>query len=144
MVDAWATADDVQLYTGVEVGDGELVRAQDIIEIFCGVTYDVAELSARNLRLLNRAVAYQAAWATYHPDLYLNVDVDNISQDGASHTPAHESAALLAPLARRCLARLTWSQKPLRVRRAYGVHDYEDAGPRDSAAADDARVWTPL
>jgi len=144
MVDAWATADDVLRLTGEQVGDGDLIRAQDIIEILAGVTFDSVELSPRNLRLLNRAVAYQAAWAVYHPDLYSHVDVDNVSQDGHSHTPSHDLAALVAPLAHLCLKRLSWVQKPLRVRPRYGQSDYNELGSRDSAAADDARVWMPL
>lgn len=144
MVDAWATAADVLTYTGVEVGDEELLRAQDVIEIFAHVTYDAAIDSERNLRLLNRAVAYQAGWARYHPDLYVGVDVDNVSQDGHSHTPAHENADLLAPMALRCIRRLSWMLKPLRVRGRYGSADYDDYGSRDSAVADDSRVWAPL
>jgi len=145
MVDAWATADDVTTFTGeVAVTDAELIRAQDLIEIAAGVTFDAVIESPRNLRLLNRAVAYQTAWMRYHPDLYLNVDVDSVSQDGHSHTPAHENAALYAPLATRCLRRLTWVQKPLRVRKRYGADDYEDVGNRDSAVADDNRQWIRL
>jgi hypothetical protein len=144
MVDAWATAADVLKYTGVEVGDAELIRAQDHIELIAGITYDAVVDSPRNLRLLNRAVAYQAAWEQYHPDLYLNVDVDSISQDGHSHTPAHENAGLIAPWATRCLRRLTWVQRPLRVRRSYDSGDYSDTGSRDSAVADDSRTWAPL
>jgi len=144
MVDAWATVADVMTYTGVEVGDDDLLRAQDTVEIFAGTTYGAVIDSPRNLRMLNRAVAYQAGWAKFQPGLLTNVDVDNVSQDGHSHTPGHENAALLAPMARRCLARLTWAQKPLRVRKRYGSSDYNDSGARDSAVADDARVWVPL
>lgn len=139
----WATADDVLTYTGVTVGEAEIIRAQDHIEIIAGVTEDAVIDSPRNLRLLNRAVAYQAAWEQYHPDLYMNVDVDSVGQDGHSHTPAHENAALIAPWATRCLRRLTWVQKPLRVRGRYGSTDSDD-GNRDSAVADDSRPWVPM
>lgn len=144
MVDAWATVDDVQTYTGEQVSDEDLLRAQDIVELFAGVTFDSVELSPRNLRCLNRAVAYQAGWATGRPDLYTQTDVDTVSQDGHSHTPKHENSDLLAPLARRWLNRLTWVQKPLRIRGRYHTPDYTNQGDRDSAAADDARYWTPL
>lgn len=139
----WATADDVLTYTGVTVGEADIIRAQDHIEIIAGVTEDAVIESPRNLRLLNRAVAYQAAWEQYHPDLYMNVDVDSVGQDGHSHTPAHENAALIAPWATRCLRRLTWVQRPLRVRKRYGAEDYDD-GNRDSAVADDNRPWVPM
>lgn len=145
MVDAWATVADVLTRTGQTVVDADVLQAQDIIEIFSGVTYLATDnLSARNLRLLNRAVAYQAGWMVLHPDVFSAVDVDSVNQDGASYTPSHENAALLAPFALRCIRRLTWVQKPLRVRRRYDQYDYEDQGPRDSAVYDDNRYWTPL
>lgn len=145
-VDAWATVDDVSLYTGQSVGEDVLFQAQDIIELFSGITFlATPNLSSRNLRCLNRAVAYQAGWMPFHPDLFMNVDVDSVSQDGASHTPAHENAALLAPFAHRWLRRLSWRNAPWRLRRRYGESDVlTDNLPRDSAAVDDARIWTPM
>lgn len=145
MTDAWATIADVLLYTGQTVTEAKLLQAQDIIELFSGTTFLATDnLSPTNLRRLNRAVAYQAGWMVLHPDVFTNVDVDSVSQDGASYTPSHDNAALLAPLAKRHLARLTWVLKPLRVRRRYGQYDYEARGPRDSAVYDDNRVWTPI
>lgn len=144
MVDAWATADDVLTYTAEEVSDQDILRAQPLIELAAGTHFDAVIDSPRNLRLLRMAVAYQTAWMRYHPDIFLNVDVDSISQDGHSHTPAHENAALYSPWATRCLRRLTWVQKPLRVRSRYGSGDYGDQGSRDSAVADDSKPWAPL
>jgi hypothetical protein len=142
--DTWADADDVLTYTGVAVDDADLVRAQDIIEIFAGTTYLANDnLSPRNLRMLNRAVAYQAGWMSLRPDLYTHLDTDSVSQDGVTFSPANGNASLLAPLAYRCLRRLTWALKPWRVRSGYGTSDYND-GPRDSAVADDAKQWSPL
>lgn len=145
VLETWADAADVLRFTGQSVDEDTLVQAQDIIDLFSGITFAAADnLSPRNLRCLNRAVAYQAGWMPFHPDLFINVDVDNVSQDGASHTPSHENAALLAPFAHRWLRRLTWRQAPWRLRRRYGQSDYEDEGSRDSAVADDARTWTPM
>lgn len=144
MVDAWADPDDVLLLTEETVTDSDCVRAQDIVEIFCGTTYLATSISQTNLRLLNRAVAYQAAWMTQRPDLYTHMDVDNVSQDGASLSPATVNAQLLAPLAARCIRRLSWLNRPLRVRRGYRHSEYDDRGPRDSAVADDNRIWTPM
>ena len=144
-LEAWADSDDVDLLTGVAVDDDQVLRAQDIIEIFAGTTWlGTDQISQRNLRLLNRAVAYQAAWMASRPDMYSHFDVDTVSQDGASFTPATVNAQLLAPLAQRCLRRLTWAWKPLRVRRGYSEPDYNDLGSRDSAAADDNRPWVPM
>lgn len=144
MVEAWADVDDVLTYTGEEVDEDTILRAQDIIELFCGTTFLATDnISGRNLRCLNRAVAYQAGWMPSRPDLFTHIDVDTVSQDGASHTPGSVNAALLAPFAARWLRRITWRHKPLRIRRRYGETDDSD-GPRDSAVADDNKVWIPM
>ncbi len=145
MVDAWADPDDVALWTKQQVTEEDCLRAQDIIELFAGTTFLAYDnISPGNMRKLNRAVAYQAGWMVEHPDLYTHTDADSVSSDGASVTKAHENADLLAPFARRWLARLTWRNAPLRVRRRYGQSDYSNSGSLDSAAADDSRIWTPL
>lgn len=144
-LETWASLDDVRLRTGEEVDEATLLQAQDIIELFTGYTFAATEqISERNLRLLNRAVAYQAGWIPSRPDLFTHMETDQSSQSGTSFTKGHENAELLAPFAIRCLRRTTWSQKPLHVRSRYGSDDYSDDGPRDSAVADDNRHWMPL
>lgn len=143
--ETWADASDVLLYTGETVDEATVIRAQDIIDLFTGTTFAAfPNLTGRNLRHLNRAVAYQAGWMNHHPDLYAHLDMANVNQDGANFTPQHDNAALLAPFAKRWLSRLTWMNKPLRVRLRYGTYTDDDHFPRDSAAADDARYWTPM
>lgn len=145
MVDAWATVDDVDLFTDETVDEKTVFRAQQIIEMFAGTTYAATgNLSQTNLRHLRAAVAYQAAWMPSRPDLFTHMDIDTASGDGASFTPATVNAQLLAPFAARALNRLTWKNKPLRVRRRYNQYDYDDRGPRDSAVADDNKPWTPM
>lgn len=144
-LETWASVDDVFTFTGETVDEPTLRRAQDLIELFAGVTWlGNDQISQRNARHLNRAVAYQAGWMGSRPDLYTHLDVQTVSQDGASHTPGNENAQLLAPLATRCLRRLSWADKPLRVQRGYNRNFYDDRGPRDSAVADDDRIWTPM
>lgn len=144
-LETWASAGDVLKYTGENVDNTTLAQAQDIIELFCGVTWLANnQISERNQRILNRAVAYQAGWMPSRPDLFTHLDVETVSQDGASHTPATANAQLLAPFAARYLRRLSWADKPLRVQRGYNRTFYDDRGPRDSAAADDNKIWTPM
>lgn len=142
----WADASDVARFTGAVVTIGDLTQAQDIIDLFSGTTFGAYNnISPKNLRLLNRAVCYQAAWMQARPDLYTHMDVQSASQDGASFTPAGENAQLLAPMADRWLRRLTWRNKPLRVRRRYDQYDTDDTRhSRDSAVADDAQPWVPM
>jgi hypothetical protein len=142
---AWADSDDVLTYTGATVTDDEILRAQDIIELFAGATYAATgNMTQTNLRRLNRAVCYQAAWAQVHPDIYTNVDVSSASHGVGGYVPDHVNAALLAPLAKRHLDRLTWRLRPLRVRRRYNQYDYQNEGSRDSAVADENRLWRPM
>ena len=56
-----------------------------------------------------------------HPDWATNMDTTNVSQDQVSATWAHANAGVLAPLAKRCIDRVSWRRiRPLRVRPAYG------------------------
>lgn len=143
--ECWATIDDVSLRTGESVQLATLLQAQDLIELFSGVTFLATDqITERNLRHLNRAVAYQAGWMPSRPDLFTHIEADQVSQGGTSHQKGHENADLLAPMAIRMLRRLTWTMRPLHIRRGFGSDDYSDEGSRDSAVADDNRVWTPL
>ena len=108
---AWASPADVDNLTGMTVTDAQLSQAQGLVELFSGTTIAASAqglIASKNLRLLRNAVSYQAAWIADHPDLFVNVDVRSISQDGASATLTHANARLLAPLAKRCIDRLSW------------------------------------
>lgn len=142
---AWATAADVDTLTGITVTDAEVLQAQAIVEIFANTTTESSDaglIATRNLRLLKRATAYQAAFMTEHPDLFTHVDVTSFSQDGQSASQAHANAALLAPLAKRCIDRLSWHLEPLRAYKRASV--YTDTGTRHSAVRDDNMPWVPL
>ena len=142
---AWATISDVNTYTGVTVTDATITKAQALIELFADTTEaasDAGLIAPRNLRLLRMAVSYQAAWMGEHPDVFTSTDVDSYSQDGASAKQSHANAHLLAPLAKRCVDRLTWRTAPLRAHRPYLAAD--DTGSRDSAVRDDMLPWVPL
>lgn len=108
---AWATISDVLSYTKITVDQGDVDSAQAAVELFSDVTEtssDAGLISPKNLRLLKMAVAYQAAWATNQPDLYTRSDVGLLSQDGVSFTSPHANSAILAPMARRAIDRLSW------------------------------------
>lgn len=117
----WATAGDVAIYTGVTVTSAQVAQAQAVVEIFADTTTsasDAGNISGKNLRLLKQATAYQAAWISQHPDAFTNMDVTSVSQDQVSATFLHANANILAPLAKRCIDRLSWRRmRPLRSRR---------------------------
>jgi hypothetical protein len=143
----WATIADVFDLTGETVTDVDISKAQGILFLFAETTTDaIPNTSPKNLRLLKQATAYQTVWMAEHPDVFTNVDVTSYSQDGASNTQAHENAALLAPLARRCIKRLSWMRRPrsIRVGPALTGTISDFSGDRDSAVADDDRDWTSM
>lgn len=111
----WATIADVQLYTGISVSQENVDSAQFMIELFADAEYNDtvdtsgnALVSAKDLKLLKMAVAYQAAWMTDHPDLFTHVDIKSINQDGIFYVQGNDNAFLQAPMARRALKRLSW------------------------------------
>jgi len=143
----WATADDVYGLTGREASPESLAAAQTIIELFAGTTTVASDdelISSRNLRLLKQAVSWQAVWLDVHPDALEAMDVTGVSQDGLSATYANANAHILAPLATRCLARLSW-RREIRVGRGNWLRRHlSDRGNRDSAVRDDQYEWTPM
>lgn len=116
----WATTSDVATYTGISVTAAQVEQAQALVEIFADVTEDASEgglIAEKNLRLLKLAVAYQTAWITAHPDAFTNLDASSVSQDQVSANLRHENALILAPLAKRCIDRLSWKRnRALRIR----------------------------
>jgi hypothetical protein len=118
----WASTAETLTYTGITVTEAEVQQAQAIVELFSDTTLDASDaglISSKNLRFLKMAVAYQAAWITEHPDLFTHVDVSTMLQDGLQFVTGHENAFLLAPFARRSIARLSWKRnRSIRVKRS--------------------------
>lgn len=147
---AWATTSDVATYTSVTATAAQVEQAQALIEVFADTTADASEagnISPKNLRLLRLAVAYQTAWMTQHPDAFTNIDVSQVQQDGVVATMQHNNALVLAPMAKRCIDRLSW-----RRTRSLRIGPMASAGtgiPRrlnlTSATADDNDPrWRPI
>jgi hypothetical protein len=134
----WATTSDVTTYTGVTVTAAQVEQAQAVIEMFADVTEDSVTLASTNLRLLKQAVSYQAAWITQHPDWATSMDTSSVSQDQVSATFLHANAGILAPLAKRCIDRLSWKRnRGLRVRRRFDAGQIPRFMNVTNAALDD-------
>jgi hypothetical protein len=142
---SWATPDDVQSLTGKTVDDAEIDIAAGIIEVSSAIgdaaTKEGVILSTRNKDWLRRATAYQAAFMADHPDYFSRMDVDSFTQDGATAS-IKADGLVLAPMARRCIKRLSWTgvrtvfsrdqQRPLSRfgdRPPYTSDDYDDSLP---------------
>jgi hypothetical protein len=145
---AWATAGDVAAYTGITATAAQVAQAQAVVEVFADTTTaasDAGNISEKNLRLLKQAVAYQAAWITQHPDAFTNVDLTNFNQDQVSGTLAHANALILAPLAKRCIDRLSWKRmRPLRIGRRGGRPVSPYLNTTSASRDENDPRWRPL
>lgn len=145
----WASIQDVATYTGVTVTDPQIVQAQSIIELFADTTEDASDnglIAGKNLRLLKMAVAYQAAWMLSSPDLFTHQDAQSVQQDSVSYTAPHANASLLAPLAKRCVDRLSWKRiRGLRVGPMVGRRRVpQQVNATDAVLDDNDPRWRPL
>ena len=106
----WATGADVTTLTGRPADDEMIAQAQAMIELAIGRTETTgsAEMTARDLDWLRRAVAYQAVWMAGQPDLYTRLDVSMLAQDGMS-TTFKGGALVYSPLAKAALKKLSWT-----------------------------------
>lgn len=143
----WVDADQVQAITGREVSPESLALAQTMIEIFAGTTElasDSELIATRNLRHLRSAVAFQAVWLDTHPDVLDTMDVQGISQDRVNAQYSRANAHLLAPMASRCIDRLSWRAQIRIGRGNWSRRHLPDVGNRSSAVHDDQYEWSPL
>jgi hypothetical protein len=108
----WATPESVLALTGVTVDESTCLQAQGAIETFTDADPDSSAnrggLSAKNLKLLEKATAYQAAWIPAHPDWAQNIDATSVQQDGVVISTPDRNAWVCAPMAARCIHRLSW------------------------------------
>lgn len=144
----WATTGDVASLTGVSVDLTGLSQANAIIELIAGRVYTLAGVTdangvtntgARDTEWMRRACAYQAAWMVSQPDMFARLDLNAINQEGRA-VGLKENSLVLAPLARRALARVSWLRsRSLHVRSPFEdglgvgvlggpIMDYDDTG----------------
>lgn len=147
---AWTTPEDTYSITNKAVSEANVESAQIMIEIFADATEtdsDNGLISETNLRLLRFAVAYQATWITAHPDVFTNTDFETFQMDGLSVTNRHENSMILAPMARRCIKRLSWKRNRNQYIRPMGGRREQPRKNVDlnNAVLDDYRDdWRPL
>ncbi|MFG2412584.1 hypothetical protein [Streptomyces goshikiensis] len=140
------TIGEVEVITMIEVTPMQLAAAQTVVELFADTTEDSTDLiSSKNLRLLKQAVAFQAAWLTAHPDAYTNTDFASFKMDGLGVTNRHANAMILAPLAKRCIDRLSWKRNRSVIIRKPGQRTNPVSPDPSNADLDDRRTdWRPI
>lgn len=143
---AWATVADVATYTGQTVTTDQLSRAQAIIDMFAGRTFDAQpRTGTRDQYWLKLAVSYQAAWLTAQPDLFQRIDLAAITMSNRA-VALKDDSLRIAPLAAKALSKVSW----LRGRSLHVQSPFEDSfgglfNPNvDSSANDLAFPWSPV
>ena len=138
----WATIADVDEVTGKTVTEKERGIAVRSLEPIIGVIegVDRPDISDRDRYWLKLATCYQAAFVLDNPDLFSRADVTSASQDGESANFRNVDAHLLAPLARKCVRRLSWRGLTRSRDRA------AQRGPLNilSEEYDDSLAWKPV
>jgi hypothetical protein len=106
---SWATGADVVALTGKPADEEKIQIAQAHIELFIGRTEALgsAEMNARDLEWLKRAVAYQATWLEGQADIDTRLNLTQMAQDGQQAT-FQGDALVLAPLAKLAIGKLSW------------------------------------
>lgn len=141
-VTQWATIADVEDVTGKTVTEKERGIAVRSLEPLIGVIEAVErpDISDRDRYWLKLATCYQAAFVLDNPDLFSRNDVTSVSQDGESANFRNVDAHLLAPLARKCIRRLSWRGLTRPRDRA------AQRGPVNilSEEYDDSLAWKPV
>lgn len=105
----WTTAEQATAITNQTLTDADLSAANAIIEIWVGVVPDIKDrLRPRDVRLLEKAEAFQAAWMKYKPALLERSDTDRVVQDTLQYEKGDRDMHVLAPLAKAAIQRLSW------------------------------------
>lgn len=105
----WTTAAQASTITNQTLTAGDLEAANAIIEIWVGVTPDLkASLRPRDVRLLEKAEAFQAAWMKFKPALLERSDTDRVIQDTLQYDKGDRDMHVIAPLAKAAIQRLSW------------------------------------
>jgi len=138
----WATIADVDEVTGKTVTAKERGIAVRSLEPLIGLIEAVErpDISDQDRYWLKLATCYQAAFVLDNPDLFSRADVTSASQDGESANFRNVDAHLLAPLARKCIRRLSWRSLTRTKDRA------AQRGPVNilSEEYDDSLAWKPV
>lgn len=147
----WIAPEVASHITRVGLAQDDLDAAHAMVTIWAGVTTDARDsLKPRDLRLLQYAEAYQAAWLQSQTDVTGRMDVTQVVQDGSQYSKDDPDAMVLAPLAKRCIQRLSWCKSrtlmPLtpeqaRIRRGYHMPGTVTG---NEEWLDDEQSWQPL
>lgn len=123
----FTTINDVKLYTGYDVNNALVARAQAIIEIFIGRDeIDIQDVN--DLAILNKMTAYQSAYMLENEDIvFKQVALSSQSQTDSNVTyDKAMNAPYIAPLAVLAASGLSFNKS-----RSYKTGRIFQFGPKD-------------
>lgn len=132
--------------TGQTVTDQQVAVANSVIELVSSRVYTIASpnTGTRDGEWLRRAVAWQCVWITGQPDYLTRLDINAITE-GHKSIGLKDWALVLAPLAQRALAKLSWLRtRSIHVRSPWTDGMTPISSDPDSAANDFYQVWSPM
>ncbi len=138
---------EVTNQTLVTVEGATIVAAQNIIEDELGRTEAAASanMTARETRIVNRAIAYQAAYLHQNPGVLSGLDLASFSQPDYAATfkgGASAGSHILSPMAKRTLRHLPRVGSRSVATESW-MTDPNRSGNDDDGDASD-REWTPI
>lgn len=108
-METWCTVEEAVNITNQALTESDLVSSNSVIEIWVGVVPGVRDkLRPRDLRLLKKAEAFQAAWMKHKPALLERSDTDQVIQDTLQYSKGDKDMHVLAPLAKASIQKLSW------------------------------------
>lgn len=105
----WTTPEQASSITKKTLTESDLEAANAILEIWVGVTPELKDrLRPRDVRLLEKAEAFQAAWMLHKVALLERSDTDRVIQDTLQYDKGDKDMHVMAPLAKAAIQRLSW------------------------------------
>lgn len=105
----WTTPEQASSITKMTLTESDLEAANAILEIWVGVTPELKDrLRPRDVRLLEKAEAFQAAWMLHKVALLERSDTDRVIQDTLQYDKGDKDMHVMAPLAKAAIQRLSW------------------------------------
>lgn len=150
----WSTPAEASSITGQTLTQAQLDIAYHVVELYAGAIVDSrANLSNRDLRLLKKGEAYQAAWMAGQIGLMDRSDADLVSQDGLQYSKGDPDMHILGPLAKKALMKLSWARTrtwdPLTPEQALALRNKVTAETMGTYGSDDLEddpfhPWEPM
>lgn len=141
----FVTVDDVRDITGVTVNNEQVLMAQHVIELAINRrSLSSGDMTKRDLHYLKLAVAYEAAYIDGHPEIFVQMDFQQLSQGDIFVGLNKGGQPYLAPLAKLAIQKLTWTRTRSIQVNSHFQRSSVDADNAAYADRDDDDDWSAI